>query len=228
MNKYGLVGKNISHSLSPDIYKKIIGPEVIYDLLDYSNFNLIPKASDLLNTYTGINITSPYKEHFLKEVNLIGESSNLNAINCLRKRENKIEGVNTDFLGIMNLLKTDLRRYKEYEVVILGDGAMSRVVQYALMLNSKSYKVHSRKLNSNFKSYDYLSECNGRPIFLINTCAREFDFHSILSKESFFWDLNYLHANHSISIPKMCTYLDGFSLLQKQAEFAVLFWSEKI
>jgi len=68
MNKFALVGKDISHSRSPEMYRKLISSDVKYDLLDYQSDLDIPTAVELLSKYDGINITSPYKKNFLNQV----------------------------------------------------------------------------------------------------------------------------------------------------------------
>ena len=85
MNKFALVGRDIAHSKSPEMYRKLISPSVIYDLLDFQSSSEIPSAQALLNISDGINITSPYKKHFLGEIELTKTAAQIGAVNCLKK-----------------------------------------------------------------------------------------------------------------------------------------------
>ena len=67
MIKLALVGKDIQHSRSGEIYRRLLKTDIQYDLLDYENSALIPPAADLFKVYDGISITSPYKKHFLNQ-----------------------------------------------------------------------------------------------------------------------------------------------------------------
>lgn len=230
MNKFALVGKDIAHSRSPEMYRKLISPAVHYDLLDYKNESDIPKASELLSKYDGINITSPYKKHFLSEVELTDSAKNVGAINCLKKGKDKIWGENTDYLAIVDILKDFQTKYGQLEIVILGDGVMSVVAQQALKNLQLSFQLLSRKLTKDFNQLnlnDYFHEKNGRPL-VINTCAREFVFNGNLPITALFWDFNYNFPPHSSQLPaKTHLYTDGLEMLERQAFYAVAFWSDR-
>jgi shikimate dehydrogenase len=227
MNRYALVGKNISHSRSPEIYYSAFKEKIGYDLLDYHRPEEIPKAVDLFEIYSGINITSPYKKHFLKEVVLTKNAQTLGSINCLKKEDDKIIGENTDFLAIVDILNDLFLKYPALEIVILGDGVMSEVVQAALLKLTKTFVVLSRKNKNLFEhsSLITLFKNHSTPL-IINTCARQFVFRGDLPPDSIFWDFNYDFLQHSDFLTqKNHRYLDGLDLLLRQASYAQLFWS---
>lgn len=228
MNKLALIGKNISHSKSPDIYKKIISTTITYDLLDYLDSSKIPTAEELLSIYDGINITSPYKKHFISSVNLTSNAKITGAINCLKKSDGKIIGENTDYLAIVDILKNLIERNPLLEVVILGDGVMSGVANVALSSLSLKAKILSRKGTNNFSQLnlnEFFKEKNHTSL-VINTCAREYVFKGSLPDNSIFWDFNYNFPQHSqLFLDQTTIYIDGFSMLERQAFYAVAFWS---
>lgn len=230
MNKFALIGKGISHSRSPEMYRKLISPNITYNLLDYENEFAIPSAAKLLSLYDGVNITSPYKKHFLYEVELTKNAREIGAINCLKKDGNHIVGENTDYLAIVDIIKKMTLDYGELEIIILGDGVMSSVTQVALKNLSLKYKVLSRKLTKDFCQLNmdtFLQNKKARPL-IINTCARDFIFQGNIPKESLFWDYNYSFEQHSLIIPnKVHAYMDGLEMLERQAFYAVAFWSNK-
>lgn len=228
MNKYGLIGRDISHSLSPMLYRELISPNVHYDLLDYENESLIPSVLNLFKEYSGINITAPYKTHFLGNVNLTENAKKLGAINCLGLKNGQITGENTDYLAILDILADFKEKHPSLHVLLLGDGVMSKVTQNALRELDISFEVRSRRLNSDFISLNIKSIFENKINYplIINSCAREYHYEKELPSFGTFWDFNYKFIPH---IEKMknesIVYLDGFSMLKKQAEYAVAFWS---
>ena len=228
MNKFALIGRDISHSRSPEMYRKLISSAVVYDLLDYSSPTEIPTAEKLFDQYDGINITSPYKKHFIAFVELTKNAKEIGAINCLKKSGNKIIGENTDYLAIVDILKELIQKYSSLEIVILGDGVMSNVVQVALKNLSLESKLLSRKLTDGFSQLNLdqvFTEKNKVPL-VINTCAREYVFNGSLPANSLFWDFNYNFPQHSQRFfHKTENYFDGLDMLERQAFYAVAFWS---
>ena len=144
MLKLALVGKNIQHSKSPDIYRGFLGNDIQYDLLDFAHQKDIPRASELLALYQGVSITSPYKKHFLSEIQMSPEVSLLGAVNCLRLKEGIIEGENTDYLAIDSIILAWIKDFKKINVIIMGDGVMSDIALHLEI--SKSLLILARAI----------------------------------------------------------------------------------
>ncbi|MBC7429004.1 MAG: hypothetical protein H7336_10355 [Bacteriovorax sp.] len=231
MNKFALVGKDISHSKSPEMYRKLISSSVKYDLLDYKESSEIPAAHKLLAEYDGINITSPYKKHFLGEIELTKNAKTIGAVNCLKKSGEKIIGENTDYFAIVDILKDLQKENSALDIVILGDGVMSKVVETALKSLSLDAQLLSRKITKDFDKINlnsYFSPKNTNPL-VINTCTREYVFNGELPKNSIFWDFNYNFPQHSQRLfHKVQKYFDGLDMLERQAFYAVVFWSTSL
>jgi shikimate dehydrogenase len=225
MLKLALIGKNIQHSKSPEIYNKLLG-KINYDLLDFNSVNDIPSPEELFLKYDGINITSPYKECFVNMVELIDEAKIFKAINCLRKNS-KIEGCNTDYLAIKNLLLNYKQTIQNLNVLVLGDGVMARVLIFALNELNIKYKQKSRRLTSNFTQLNLSDEITQEKWLVINSCSREYIYQNAVPENIIFWDLNYNFSSHQEHFKNKCEYIDGHNLLMLQAEYAVSFWSAK-
>jgi shikimate dehydrogenase len=180
MKKLALVGKKIQHSKSPEIYRKLIGADIQYDLLDFQKAEDIPTAKNLLEIYDGISITSPYKKHFLPQVELTKQAEVLGAINCLKSSSGIIYGENTDFLAIQNIITGMIKKYHYLNIIILGDGVMSDVTRHALAIfDNVSVKVFSRKTVERFDRLNLTdifnsNFLNGNQNLVINTCLRDF------------------------------------------------------
>lgn len=225
MIKLALVGKNISHSQSPKVYSDLLGYKVDYTLLDFQRSEEIPLAKKLFETFTGVSITAPYKEHFLTQVELVGEAQALSAINCLRNNNGKIEACNTDYDAIVEILKRE--KVKISKVVVLGDGVMARVAMHAIKKESIPVLQFSRKLNKDFASLDLTKLINQEKILVINTCARDYSYAGNISSDIIFWDFNYNFEPHRSNFQNKCEYMDGMEMLILQAKYALEFWSNK-
>ena len=214
-----LIGKNIQHSKSPEIYKKLLGEMLTtFDLLDYAEERDIPKALDLFNKYQGISITSPYKKYFLNEIRLHGCPKDIAGINCMRLNKGVVEATNTDFLAIKEILSGMQEALVNKKINILGDGVMSNVTALALKDLNISYEIFSRKKTENFHQLTFAD------VLLINSCSRDYVFHGNIKKNVIFWDYNYNFLPHQNTLPNICDqYIDGYSLLTTQAKFALEF-----
>lgn len=231
MIKLALIGKDIQHSKSPEIYKKLLDNNIQYDLLDFNNPSMIPTALELLQVYDGVSITSPYKKHFLAQVRLSDQAKELGAINCLRKDSQGLAGENTDFTAIMEILGKIKKDHHNLNAIILGDGVMSNVAKIALQKHQVEYKVFSRKITDDLDHLNLAQVFNEQfqncaQEIVINTCSRDFVFKGELKVDSLFWDFNYNFIPHMHSLPsKTKQYFDGMEMLELQALHALAFWS---
>lgn len=231
MIKLALVGKDIQHSKSGEIYRRLLGSDIQYDLLDCENSSLIPSVADLFKVYDGVSVTSPYKKHFLGQVQLSAQASSLGAINCLKKGSGGFSGENTDYLAIVEILRKLKVKYLDLSVVLLGDGVMSRVAEAALGQLGIEYKIFSRKITEDFDQLNLTTTFEQvfnrtKQKIVLNTCAREFVFKGFIDKQTIFWDFNYNFIPHSsaLQVKSQC-YIDGMEMLELQAVYALSFWS---
>jgi shikimate dehydrogenase len=225
MLNFALVGKNISHSKSPEVYKKLISLEHTYTLLDFNDEKIIPSTAELFKKYNGINITSPYKKHFLPEVQLTEIAKSLEAINCLKIENGTVIGTNTDYFAIKEILEKFIERYKKVEFIVLGDGVMSKVACSALSNLNLNYKILSRKLIKDFINLNLLDYLNQEKMIVLNTCSRDFVYSGEIHQDIIFWDFNYNFDLHKQTLGSKCDYVDGYEMLFLQAKYAVEFWS---
>ena len=132
--KYGVIGRHISHSLSPElhgIFARYTRP-YDYERLDLEEHEL---EGVIRNTeYSGFNVTSPYKRTvipFLDE--LTPEAEALQAVNTIRRLGNgRLVGHNTDVYGFEKLAKE--KRIRGRKVLVLGTGGASSAICQALRI----------------------------------------------------------------------------------------------
>ena len=232
MIRLALVGKNIQHSKSPTVYKELLGQKLHYDLLDFSDSKDIPSAIELLSIYKGVSITSPYKKHFLPEIQLSETASLVGAVNCLGMINGIVCGENTDYFAIQTILHEWILKYGRMNIIILGDGVMSEVSQFALnQIPEIEYLVYSRKKTEQFDQLNLIDVFSKQfkmsaQQLVINTCSRDYLFRGPIDKKTLFWDYNYNFNEHKLSLaPKTQEYFDGLKMLELQAQHALRFWS---
>lgn len=222
MIKLGLIGKDISHSMSPQIYKNLISANFTYKLMDFAQEASLPTLQELAIDFYGINITSPYKKYYFKEVIPDDISQQLGIINCIQFRDGRFFGCNTDYWAIKEIYE-EISSNIEYEnIIILGSGAMADLFHLLFSNINCKYFQFSRKGHGPIESLDLRQYANS---LVINCCSRSFHFYGQLSEKSMLWDLNYNMLEHrnwckSLNI----AYQDGQELLLKQALYALQFW----
>jgi shikimate dehydrogenase len=227
MISLALIGKDISHSQSPKMYKKLLTKEHEYTLLDFKKESEIPSLEKIFSQHQGLSITSPYKRHFLDKVQMDESINPLNAINCIKKGpDGTFEATNTDFLAVQSILSKLEEKYGKLDVVLLGDGAMSFITQKILLKKNIQFKVFSRKTVDDLENLFLSSSSDGKTLLVINSCARTFVFQGQVPKDSIFWDFNYDFLPHKQRLSSLCqSYLDGIEMLELQAKFAIEFWN---
>lgn len=130
MGKYGVLGKKLGHSFSPEIHSK---------LGDYE-YTIIEKNEDELDSFfmngdfDGVNVTIPYKKTVMKYLSSISElASRVGSVNTIvRKEDNSFYGDNTDVYGFMALVKFSKIDVSGKKTLVLGSGGASVAVIEAL------------------------------------------------------------------------------------------------
>jgi shikimate 5-dehydrogenase len=217
--RLGLIGKNISHSQSPRIYKELLGTNIIYDLIDVPDLASLPSIHELAKIYDGLNITAPYKKSYLNQVQIDDSVQDLFSINTISFGEHII-GTNTDYFG----LKTILARYVGFEIILLGNGSMAQVTLKVMKeLKLTMLEQFYRLKDGEIFQLD-LSRFTQQKLLIINSCSRSFCFQGKLPPQAIFLDYNYDFISHQ-NLKSQLLYQDGLELLQLQAEAAVNFWN---
>ena len=141
MNKLGIIGNPLSHTLSPDIHNSAIS---------YFNLDLVfekweLEKVDLKNFFNnafkkniiGGCITIPHKENVLEFFNDYDESvERIGAANWFKIEKGKIKGFNTDCEGFEKCIPSSLfKNISEKKCIIFGAGGSSKAVTEALYRN---------------------------------------------------------------------------------------------
>lgn len=137
MRKFGLLGKKLSHSLSPllhSIFFEEMGIEAEYKLYEVAEHEIDNFKNYMFeNSIEGVNITVPYKKAFLDKLDFISdEAKEIGAINLLYIKDNKFYGDNTDYYGFKQTLLTNQIEPSGKKIAIIGRGGASTSVYKVL------------------------------------------------------------------------------------------------
>ena len=152
--KFGLLGKSLSHSFSPIIHAELA--EYVYSY-DYTLFEKSPDELEVFFTqreFKGINVTIPYKKEVLPYCGSLSnaalETGSVNTI--IKKADEKnpekyiLHGDNTDCYGFSYLLRKLNFDFSNSKILVFGDGGSSLAVRTVLLgLGHKNVITVSRK-----------------------------------------------------------------------------------
>lgn len=122
MMEYGLLGAKLSHSFSKEIHEKIA--EYRYDLIEVAPEDLDRFMKE--KQFKAINVTIPYKQKVIPYLDELTEAAiSIGAVNCIRNENGRLIGHNTDYDGMLGLLRHAGIEISGKKVLILGTGGTS-------------------------------------------------------------------------------------------------------
>jgi len=136
MKIYGLIGKTLGHSFSQKYFTEKFLKENIPDC-QYQNFEIKDAYKEIpilkkLPGLSGLNVTIPYKLNILPFLDeLTNECKEINACNCIKIKDGKWIGYNTDVIGFERSFVPHLKSYHK-NALVLGTGGASRAVAFVL------------------------------------------------------------------------------------------------
>ena len=158
-SKLYVIGKPIKHSRSPIIHNFWIEKYSLnasYNKLEVDKTEIKALIQQVRNgKIKGLNITIPYKKIMTDFVDEVEESAlRSNAINTVYKMKDKIIGANTDGIGFISSLKTDLNFNinSNTNVMCIGaGGAAYGIVSSLIDLSPNIIKIINRTKSSGIK-----------------------------------------------------------------------------
>ncbi len=239
---YGLVGKNIGYSKSPELFKnffKIQNLNAEYLLFDLESINQLEKILQNPNL-KGFNVTIPYKNEILQYLDVISpEALKLQAVNTVKISGGKLIGYNTDIYGFELALKKHLKPAHKH-ALILGNGATAKTVRHVLDTLDITHKTVSRKKSTRTITYKELTpETIRRHLLIINTTPLgNLNFvnqkppipYEAITPQHYLFDLNY---NPPVSLflwegkKRNAQTQNGLKMLELQARKAWEIWQKK-
>jgi shikimate dehydrogenase len=162
MRKFGLIGFPLGHSFSKKYFTEKFAREnrsdygfELYAFPHVENFRAVIEQEKELE---GLSVTIPYKEQIIPYLDALDPAcERIGAVNCIRIREGKKTGFNTDYLGFKQSLTTWLGDTIP-NALVLGTGGASKAVQQALRDLNVSFLLVSRSKQGEQLTYQDLKE----------------------------------------------------------------------
>ena len=162
MRKFGLIGFPLGHSFSKKYFTEKFSREGIQGC----QFELypIPRIQEFTQLFAsepgleGLSVTIPYKEQVISYLDGLDPAcAQIGAVNCIRIRDGKKIGFNTDYLGFKQSLQSWLGNDIP-NALVLGTGGASKAVQQALRDLGVSFRIVSRSQQEGQLTYAELKE----------------------------------------------------------------------
>ncbi|MDD5088189.1 MAG: shikimate dehydrogenase [bacterium] len=133
--RLGLIGRNISHSLSPRIHQWALavvglrGEYVLHDV-DIEGARAVVRSSE----WEGLNVTIPHKSALSASCNSLSETARrASSVNTLVRRAGDIIGDSTDGAGFLFALRRFADERNSFDkVLVIGGGGAARAILAAL------------------------------------------------------------------------------------------------
>lgn len=159
MRQFGLIGFPLSHSFS----KRYFTEKFIAEGIDarYENYPLdhIGGLPAFINSHPleGINVTIPHKQSVIPYLHSVSDVvREIGACNCVRIRNNMLEGFNTDVIGFDLSLSASLTSMHS-KALVLGTGGAAKAVCYVLQQKGIAYTQVSRSARENTITYENIT-----------------------------------------------------------------------
>ncbi len=162
MRKFGLIGHPIGHSASKAYFTEKFAAEGLTDcdhnLYDLESIGEFPRLLEQNPEIRGLNVTIPYKREVMRYLDsLSAEAEAVGAVNCIRRtEEGRLEGYNTDVVGLRIALDELLGATVIENALVLGTGGASQAVQYVLAERDIPFEIISRDPAKGNYTYDNL------------------------------------------------------------------------
>jgi shikimate dehydrogenase len=162
VRKFGLIGYPLGHSFSKKYFTEKFVREGIqgcqFELYPIESISEFPQLLDSESSLEGLSVTIPYKEQVIPYLDALDPAcAQIGAVNCIRIRDGKKTGFNTDYLGFKHSLQSWLGT-EIPNALVLGTGGASKAVQQALRDLGIHYRIVSRTQREGQLTYADLME----------------------------------------------------------------------
>ncbi len=238
----GVLGRDISYSLSPKIHK-LFAEEAGIDL-NYEIYDVEDDPIDFIWEFfkeggTGLNITKPYKEIVAQEFSRSLKTRD--SVNCLWDHDHVIHSASTDGSGFIADLNSKNISIEDKNILLFGLGGAGKSILKELSQVKNRYIANrsENKVELVIQKYAYnnLEKYSGEPVHLFISCAEKFDLESLNFIENInfatngsIYDINYKSETNIIlsemAIIDESRLYNGLGMLVEQAADSFEHWFE--
>lgn len=166
MQKFGLMGNPLGHSMSEFIHNalfKISEMQAEYVMMDFPPDQLADKVRWAGEHLQGFNCTIPYKRSVMQYLDEIDERAAFyGAVNTVCNTDGKLKGYNTDWQGFNRSLAKANITLRGKNVLVLGAGGVSRIMAFEAVLGEAGkVMIHSRTDHNSQKLVSELNQNTG-------------------------------------------------------------------
>ncbi len=160
---YGLLGRKLSHSLSPEIH-------AFFGSYRYDLFCREPGEIDDFfrdGSIEAFNVTIPYKVEAFKRCDVLSDTAKeIGSVNTVVKKNGTVYGYNTDLYGFETMVTKAGASFKGKKVLILGSGGASKTVSvYCRRAYALETVIISRSGENNYDNISLHSDAD----IIVNT-----------------------------------------------------------
>lgn len=197
MRHFGIIGNPLGHSQSKAYFDALFRQRQIDADYTVHELERIEEVVPLLDLLEGLNVTSPYKEVILPYLNEVDDvAREIGAVNVVYKHK----GYNTDWIGVTEAFKPQIRP-QDKQALVLGSGGAANAVKYALGKLGLTVTVVSRQKGKGDMTYADLTgeviaahriiaNCTPLGMFPLNSEMPELPWENI-TKEHLLFDCIY-------------------------------------
>ncbi len=164
---YGLLGKSLGHSYSPDIFKEKIAKKGLngeYRLFEMENIDNLKELIETIPDLKGLNVTIPYKNAVVPCLNELDPVARITgSVNMIKIKRTKssvyLKGYNTDAYAFEKTIKPLINNKQHLRALILGTGGVAHTVAYVFRrLGIYFYFVSRKPVKVESLRYSWLDE----------------------------------------------------------------------
>lgn len=245
MKELALLGRQLTHSFSPDYFAEKFKSENIsgyyYGIMEIPDIRQFSEEIRRRPRLTGMNVTIPYKEEVIPYLDRLDETAEaVHAVNTIRFGKEGLIGYNTDVTGFDRSLQEFIPDDFAGSALVLGTGGSSKAVRFVLKKRGIPYMMVSRSPASDHLGYEDLTPSvirkhhlivNSTPLGMYpDTDACPDLPYDALGNDHYLFDLIYNPAE-TLFLKKgkrRGAYVkNGYRMLIEQAEAAWEIWTQK-
>lgn len=163
----GVIGEHLPHSFSKEIHRRCGDYE--YEIVELTPEQVDPFMKE--RSFRAINVTIPYKQKVIPYLSYIDPAAEaIGAVNTVINREGALYGYNTDFYGMVSLIRRVGISLKGKTVLILGTGGTSHTAQaVARSLGGEKIVTVGRGVDQADVTYEEVYDAYPTAEVIINT-----------------------------------------------------------